>query len=85
MNNYLPHPFEEAEEENSLICCREDFGWILGITFTPARETLRRRSPGSYTTSVTKEQLSCSFRMSHVSPALPRSTSAGIPPSPMVL
>lgn len=39
VNNYLPHPSEAAGEESSLICCRRS-GWVLGITFTQAHETL---------------------------------------------
>lgn len=41
VNNYLPHPFEEAEEDDSIICCREDSGWALKIlTFTQAHQNL---------------------------------------------
>lgn len=38
VNNYSPHPLEEAEEK-SLICCR-DSDLLLGATSTPAHETL---------------------------------------------
>lgn len=38
VNNYLPHPLEEAEEK-SLICCR-DSDLLLGATSVPAHESL---------------------------------------------
>ena len=85
VNNYLPHPFEEAEEENSLICCREDFGWVLGIVFTQARETLAEGlqeatpPPSPKNSSIAHEGCPTCAQLHS------RATSAGIPPSPTVL
>lgn len=85
VNNYLPYPFEEAEEDDSLICCREHFGWVLEITFTQARETLAEGlqeatpPPSPKSSSVAHEGHPTCAQLHSTT------TSAGIPPSSTAL
>jgi len=72
-------PSEEAEEENSLICCREYFAWVLGITLTQAHlaKGLQQAAPPP------SPESSSAAHEGHPTCALlhPRTTSAGIPPT----
>lgn len=84
MSNHLPYTFEEAEEANSLICCR-DFGWVHAVTFTQAHETLEEGlqdgilPPSPKSSSVAREGGPTCAQLHS------RATSAGIPSSPAVL
>lgn len=84
VNNYLPYPFQEAEKENSLIYCREGFGWVRGITFIQARETLAEGLWGATSPPSPKSSPAAPAGCPTCVQLHPRATSAGIPPSPMV-